>query len=296
MSVSGTWSIPGSSFAILVHGGAGRLAEADVSLHVEGCRRAADAALTVLRQGASALTAVERAVCVLEDDPLFNAGNGAALNREGWVELDAAIMEGTALRAGAICALPPFRHPISIARKVLESGEHLLYAAHGAERFALEAGFERLADDALITDRARHSLANVLDRHGTVGAVARDARGALAAATSTGGTAGKRPGRVGDSPILGAGTYADDAAGAASATGWGEGILRIHLTGAMVEWMRGGDDALSAARRGIEMLGHRVGATAGVIAVDRQGRLGLARSTETMPWAAAGPDWTANGA
>jgi beta-aspartyl-peptidase (threonine type) len=294
---SASWGADGGTWAVLVHGGAGDVTDDRVARHVQGCRTAAEAAAEVLRAGGSALDAVERAVVVLEDDPSFNAGTGACLNAEGLIELDAAIMEGTRLRAGGVCALPPFLHPIAIARAVLDDGRHVLYAAEGAERVAIELGFTRVSSEAMTTVLARERWAlaragQATDDDGggagTVGAVARDARGTVAAATSTGGRVNKRKGRVGDSPILGAGTYADDDAGACSTTGHGEAVLRMCVAKSAIELLHGRVHPEDAARAVIRMMAARVGGAGGVILVDRFGRLGLARNTATMTWAAAG--------
>jgi L-asparaginase / beta-aspartyl-peptidase len=284
----------GGRFGVIVHGGAGDVGGERVERHVAGCRAAARLAAEELAAGASALDAVVRAVIALEDDPVFNAGTGACLTTAGSVELDAAVMSGEDLRAGGVCALGPFKNPIAIAREVLQEGRHVLYAADGADAFAQARGFPPVDPATLITEAARDKLASALGRGepepwagGTVGAVARDLRGHVAAATSTGGMSGKRPGRVGDSPIPGAGTYADDRGGAASATGHGEGILRVALTAGLIEALRRGDDPQAASRAAIEELALRVGSTGGVIAIDARGRIGLARSTNTMTWAAA---------
>ena len=293
-----SWGADGAAWALLVHGGAGYLAPERVPAHVEGCRAAAEAGAAVLRAGGTALDAVEHAVCVLESDPLFNAGTGACLNSDGTLELDAAIMDGAALRAGAVCALPPFEHPIAIARAALEDGRHVLYAAEGAARFAVERGFVRAPPGAMITDTARAQSAAAraagdslwLSPGGTVGAVARDASGTVAAATSTGGLVNKRPGRVGDSPILGAGTHADNDAGACSATGHGEAAMRLGLARAATEALRGRAHPEDAARLAIGTLGARMASNGGLILVDRAGRLGWARNTRTMTWAAVTAD------
>jgi beta-aspartyl-peptidase (threonine type) len=266
-----------------------------------GCVNAAARGAELLRAGGAALDAVQAAVRELENDPLFNAGTGACLTEDGLVELDAAIMEGASLRAGAICALPPFRNPIDVARAVLEEERHVMYAGEGAAAFAVRAGFTRLEADAMITERARSDWRAFLrsrerkapgsappadERGGTVGAVARDARGVLAAATSTGGTLGKARGRVGDSPIVGAGTLADQT-GAASATGHGEGILRVTLGRLAVECLGAGLGPEEAARGALEHMAARVGVQGGIIVVDSGGRLGWARSTASMSWAAS---------
>ncbi len=293
-----SWGAEGAAWALLVHGGAGHLALERVAAHVDGCRAAAEAGARVLRAGGSALDAVEQAVRALESDPLFNAGTGACLNSDGALELDAAIMEGATLRAGAVCALPPFEHPIAVARTALADGRHVLYAGEGAARFAATHGFVRAAPDAMITETARAQWeaaraagdALWLSPGGTVGAVARDASGTVAAATSTGGLVNKRPGRVGDSPILGAGTHADNDTGACSATGHGEAAMRLGLARAATEGLRGRAHPEDAARLAIGTLGARMGANGGLILVDRAGRLGWARNTRTMTWAAVTAD------
>jgi len=281
---------------VLVHGGAGDVPEARRAAHLEGALRAAAAGRDVLVAGGSALDAVQRAVEVLEDDPLFNAGTGACLTDAGTIELDASIMEGATLRAGALAALPPYKNPVAVARRALEDGRHVMYAAAGADAFAREQGFSPARLEDLVTEDARQRLALVLSGRaesgwagGTVGAVACDADGRTAAATSTGGTVGKRPGRVGDTPLVGAGTYADDEAGAASATGKGEAILRVTLTRFAVDRMREGRAPDDAAREAVAMLGARTGGTGGLILVARDGRIGHAKSTVTMTWAAARP-------
>jgi len=293
--VTASWGAEGGDWAVLVHGGAGELRPDRVDTHVAGCREAAAAAAELLRAGASALDAVERAVSVLENNPSFNAGTGACLNAEGLIELDAAVMEGSELRVGAVCALPPFLNPIAVARAVLEDGRHVLYAGEGAARFAREHGFVPVSSEAMTTDAARARWAAARAGQvgegwagGTVGAVARDVRGAVAAATSTGGLVNKRVGRVGDSPLPGAGTYADREGGACSATGAGEAIIRVVLAKSTSDALRGGSLPEQAARAAIQDLGARVRGTGGLIVVDRAGRLGLARNTASMSWAAAG--------
>lgn len=289
-------------FLILVHGGAGAVPAARRALHAEGCAKAARAAAEILRDGGSALAAVERAVRALEDDPLFNAGTGACLNADGEIEHDASIMEGSTLAAGAVCALSGFAAPISIARAALDDGAHVLYAAQGARRFALGRGFTPVPMEALVTDAARAALARAREEGrasgwagGTVGAVARDRDGRTAAATSTGGLVNKRPGRVGDSPLIGAGTYADDEAGAISTTGHGEGMIRLGAARLATLRMGAGASAEEAAREVITALRARVSASGGLIAVDRAGRWGFARSTPTMSWALADAEGDASG-
>jgi beta-aspartyl-peptidase (threonine type) len=201
-------------------------------------------------------------------------------------------MEGTNLRAGAVCGLPPFKNPILVARAVMEDARHVLLCGAGAAAFAREKGFSPADPSSMITDGARESLARILAgggsewAAGTVGAVARDASGKLAAATSTGGIMAKHPGRVGDSPLLGAGTYADDTLGAASATGQGEGIIRVTLAARVVAAIAQGATPADACYEGLRWMRQRVAATGGMIVVGRDGRLGWARSTSSMAYAA----------
>lgn len=285
----GTMAVPG----VLVHGGAGDLRGERVAEHIEGCLRAARAGAMVLRAGGSALDAVVRAVEVLEDDPRFNAGTGACLTHEGTLELDASVMDGASLRVGAVCAMPPFKNPVAIARAVLESGRHVLYAGEGARAFALRAGFSPADPESMITAAARKRLAEVHAGSaeaawpgGTVGAVAFDGEH-VAAATSTGGMVDKHPGRVGDTPLVGAGTYADDECGAGSATGVGEAIIRILLTRRACEMLRDGRAPREAAEAAIELLGRRVQGRGGLILMGREGTPGWARNTNTMTYAYA---------
>lgn len=292
MTVKAAFEAAGG-YAILVHGGAGDASGVRLDGQIDGCQNAAAEAQRMLEAGASALDAVERAVAILEDDPRFNAGTGGALTSLGTLELDAAIMDGSGLRAGGVCALPPFKNPIQIARAVLNDARHVLYAGEGAAAFARDKGFTPADPANMITRGARESLHRALASQGsswaagTVGAVARDVHGRLAAATSTGGIMGKHPGRVGDSPLLGAGTYADDSAGAASATGQGEGIIRVTLAAQVIAAMRGGASPAEACFDGLQTLKQRAAATGGMIAIAPSGALGWARSTASMAYAAA---------
>jgi beta-aspartyl-peptidase (threonine type) len=278
--------------AIIVHGGAGsRPADGpDAEAARAGCARAAAIGYAILVAGGAALDAVEAAVRALEDDERFNAGRGSALTRAGTVEMDAAIMSGDRLRLGAVAALSGVRNPIELARRLLEDGEHALLVGAGALDFAREAGVPLVPDDFHITERARGDLARELARRalpaggGTVGAVAVDAAGHVAAATSTGGMVGQRPGRVGDSPLPGAGTYADDEAGAASATGHGERIMQVALTKTAVDLLRA-RPAREAAAAALVTL-ERVGGRGGLIVIDKRGEVGVAFNTTSMSWAA----------
>ena len=296
--VTGTWGAQGGRWSVLVHGGAGDVPDESLAGHIDGAVLAVKRAVATLTAGGSGIDAAQHAIEVLEDDSRFNAGTGACLNSAGKLELDAAIMEGRDLRAGALCSLPAFRHPIAIARAILDAQEHVLYAAAGASAFAEAHGFVRADENEMITEAARdrleRRLVGLVDGNwagGTVGVVVRDPNGTVVAATSTGGKVGKAPGRVGDSPILGAGTYADDAAGACSSTGDGEAFMRVCLAKTAIEWLRMGMHPDDAARGAIRYVLERAGGIGGMILIDRHGRLGWARSTRTMTWAAASEGW-----
>jgi beta-aspartyl-peptidase (threonine type) len=271
---------------LLVHGGAGRLVPGLAEARRLGLSRAALIGSRVLANGGSAVDAVERAVQVLEDDPAFNAGRGAYLNQDGDVELDASIMDGNDLAAGAVGAVGTIANPIILARAVMAAGRHVLLVGEGARRFAEHVGIATCAPDALVTEarRARWAAARdaEADAGGTVGAVARDRGGHLAAATSTGGLPRKLRGRVGDSALIGCGTYADDRLGAASCTGNGEAIIRAVLAKTALEFLHTGDGPMTAAKRAVHVVTTRIGADAGIILVDPHGRIGYARNTAQM--------------
>jgi len=280
---------------VIVHGGAGAVPEASRPAHADGCAAAAEAGRDVLEAGGRAIEAAIAACRALEDDPRYNAGRGACLTSERTLELDASVMDGEHLEVGAVACLPPFANPIQIAEAIRRHGVHTMYAAEGAARFAIEHGFSPATAEALITDASRARLDRVLSGDtertwagGTVGAVAIDANGHLAAATSTGGTVGKLPGRVGDTPIIGAGTWADDLRGACSTTGAGEQIMRFGLARHACDLLHG-STAEEAAERAIEAFGRRVGGSGGLILIDREGRAAFARNTTTMSWAIAQP-------
>jgi beta-aspartyl-peptidase (threonine type) len=220
----------------------------------------------------------------MEDEPLLNAGIGACLNSDGEVELDAGVMEGAALSAGAAACLRDVRHPIDLALAVMRDGRHVLLAAEGASRFAREHGVE-MADPAIfITDRKRQELMQGAD---TVGAVARDAGGHLAVAVSTGGIKGKLPGRIGDSPIPGAGFYADDRFGAVCGTGQGEAFIRLGLARLMVVELQHGMEAGAVGQGAVDHLAKALKAEGGVILIPREGTPRAAFNTPAMPWAMA---------
>jgi beta-aspartyl-peptidase (threonine type) len=269
--------------AIIVHGGAG-LATPDRHDRLRaGVRAAAAAGDAILAGGGSALDAVVAAVRVLEDDPEFNAGTGSVLTREGTIETDAAVMDGATQRVGAVGAVPDLGNAIALARAVLDAGEHVLLCGPAAWRFAHEVGIAPAQVGALVTERqlARWQAAARETSGGTVGAVARDAAGRFAAATSTGGILRKRSGRVGDSPLAGAGTWAD-ARVAVSATGDGEAIVRVALAHQLAMRVASGASLREAASTSLHDLHRVTGGSAGVIAIDGAGVLGLQLSP-TMP-------------
>jgi L-asparaginase / beta-aspartyl-peptidase len=264
--------------AVAVHGGAGREAADDRQPRRAGVARAADAAWGVVARGGSALDAVVAAVAVLEDDPYFNAGTGSVLTVAGTVEMDASVMAGDTLAAGAVGAVRGVRNPVRLARVVLDRPEVML-VGEPARELAARYGLA-CEPDALVTDAARRRSDEPPGE--TVGAVVCDASGHVAAATSTGGIAGKPAGRVGDSAVIGAGTYADDLIGAGSATGPGEAIIRFVLVRGALDLVRAGADPGAAARSALDALAQRLRTRAGLIVVDGAGRVGIAHTTETM--------------
>jgi beta-aspartyl-peptidase (threonine type) len=265
---------------LIVHGGSGAPPESQYAERRAAVERALETGWAAFRLGA--LEAVLAAVRHMEDEPMLNAGVGASVNLDGEVELDAGVMEGTTLRAGAVGAVRDVRHPVDLARAVMEDGRHVLLVADGASRFARERGVETCAPETLVTERQlRNWRSEAAD---TVGAVARDDRGRTAVAVSTGGMPRKRPGRLGDSPVPGAGFYADDRSGAACGTGVGEGFMRLCLCHLAVLRMGGEASAEDAAREAIEHLAREVGGSGGVILVDARGRTGVAHNTPFMAW------------
>ena len=277
----------GGRRSISVHGGAGGREDETSAARAAAVDAAAAAGFAILAAGGSSLDAVIAAVERLEDDPLFNAGVGSVLTEDGTVELDASIMSGADLRAGAVACVRGVWHPIALARAVMDEGREVFLVGASAEAVARRHGLRVVEPDALVTPEARRRWrARGGDPRGeTVGAVARDAHGHVAAATSTGGVAGQRVGRVGDSAVIGAGTYADDTIGAGSATGPGEAIIRVGLVRVGLAAIAAGADPATAAEAALATLATRVGAAAGLILVDAEGRLGAARTTAAMPTA-----------
>ena len=283
--------------ALAVHGGAGTLRrglmdEARGALYHTGLRASLIAGRDILAAGGSALDAVTAAVLVLEDDPLFNAARGASFTSAGTLEMDAAVMDGRDRRAGAVAGICGPRNPVLAARAVMEHTPHVLLAGEGAVAFCRAQGLAFAEREYFYTESRWQALQHILERrrrglpdtdpeeddalrHGTVGAVARDRDGNLAAATSTGGIAGKLPGRIGDSPIIGAGTYADNASCAVSATGHGEFFIRFGAAHEIAARLRHrGQSLTEAAREVVEELG-RIGGSGGLVAVDCDGTVEL---------------------
>ncbi len=285
---------------LAIHGGAGTISRDRMTPEREQryravLREALEAGYQVLQEGGTSLDAVVAAIRVLEDSPLFNAGRGAVLTNEGTAELDASIMDGRTLQAGAVAGVKTVKNPILLARQVMEASPHVMLVGRGAETFAQEQGLEQVPNEYFILPHRREQLRRMRERgmgavpelkehtYGTVGAVALDRYGNLAAGTSTGGIMGKRFGRVGDSPIIGAGTYADNAACAISATGQGEYFIRAAIAHEIVALMKyAGLTVEQAAAAAIHGTLTRMGGRGGVIALDRNGRLAMVFNTPGM--------------
>ncbi|NIP33297.1 MAG: peptidase T [Thermoplasmata archaeon] len=291
---------------IVVHGGAWAIPDRMVEAHLKGCAAAAKEGGRVLSEGGSALDAVEAAVRVMEEDPTFDAGHGSFLNREGAVEMDAVIMDGSRLRAGSVAAVRNILHPVTLARLVMERTDHVLLVGEGANLFAAEMGIEATPEEELLVGRELERWrqlkkdprfkARVIfeppkaspswDVPGdTVGAVALDGNGNTAAATSTGGTPKKRMGRVGDSPLVGAGAYADDVTGAVSATGWGEPIILACLSRRVLEFMERGMGPAEASQAALSEMLERHEGRGGVILVTPDGSITASFNTPRMAYA-----------
>ena len=298
--------LPRAAPVLLVHGGAWNIPQDQLNAHAAGTARAAQAGYALLQQGASALDAVEAAVTILEDDEVFDAGRGSFLTRDGRVQLDALLMDGSTLRAGGVACVERLRNPIRAARLVLERSPHVYFAGAGAEAFVQAQGMALIENAELVLPRERLRLAEAqaqeraglpdltfagpaqeqghLSSHDTVGAVALDMAGNLAAGTSTGGTLNKAPGRVGDSSLIGCGGYADNVSAAASLTGWGEPIMKLVLA----KWAV--DRSVSvgpeqAALDAIAYLYARLQGHGGIILLSPDGRFGMAHNTPHMAWA-----------
>ncbi|MCS7103875.1 MAG: isoaspartyl peptidase/L-asparaginase, partial [Candidatus Korarchaeum sp.] len=253
---------------IIVHGGAWAIPDEEVDAHLNGVRRAAELGWRILRERDNSIDAVERVVMLMEDDPTFDAGIGSFLNMEGSVDLDASIMEGSQLKAGAVASVNKVKNPIRLARLIMERTEHVLFVGEGAHRLALSFGLELIDPSELIVERERRrweefrakglTPKRAFDKDSTVGAVAVDSKRRFAAALSTGGSPYRMVGRVGDVPIIGAGLYADDTKGAAACSGHGESIMRVVLAKSTVDMLALGLSAMEAARASVSLL-ERVG-------------------------------------
>ena len=290
------------SWKLVIHGGAGAMRPVHGDEDHEGrarlgLRSALEAGSAILSNGGSAIDAVETAVRVLEDDPCFNAGRGSTLNAQGIVELDAAIMDGEDRRAGAVAGVRTTRAPISLARTLMERGPHVFLSYEGADRLAIEAGLEQVDNGWFVTGERRRQLDELLEKggfdadvkYGTVGAVAVDADGHVAAATSTGGLTAKQWGRIGDSPLIGAGTYADDRSAAVSATGSGEYFIRAVAGHQLGERVRLAGESLQDALDGTLADIKQLGGLGGLIAVSPSGECAWGFTTRAMYRGVAGP-------
>jgi L-asparaginase / beta-aspartyl-peptidase len=286
--------------SLIVHGGAWDIPDDAVEACQSGCQRALTAGWSILSGGGSALDAVEAAIVVLENDPVFDAGYGSHLNLDGHVECDAIVMDGATLRAGSAAALRRIRNPIRLARKIYENCPHMMLVGEGAERYAKAQGIAPCDPKELIApaewEAWRHCKKDkhAAEHHrgheqGTVGAVALDSLGALFAATSTGGTCCKLPGRVGDSPLIGCGCYADHEAGGVSSTGYGEAIMKIVMAKTAVDLLRH-DDAMKAGQAAVALLAKKTRGTGGLILLDRDGNSGFAFNTPRMAYGYVAPD------
>ncbi len=301
--------------SLIVHGGAWDIPDEAVDACKSGCHRALTAGWAILSDGGSALDAIEASIIVLEDDPVFDAGYGSHLNLDGHVECDAIVMNGATLRAGAAAGLQRVKNPIRLARKILENCPHMMLVAKGAESFAKRQGIKLCKPEEMVSEAEHEAWMKCkVDEHaaqhhrgheqGTVGAVAIDAAGYLFAATSTGGTCCKLPGRVGDSPLIGCGCYADSEAGGVSCTGYGEAIMKVVLAKTAVDFLRRpaicvdpaeSADACnlsSAARDAVHLLAKRTHGTGGLILLDRHGNPGFAFNTPRMAYGYVVPDGT----
>ncbi|NNF95318.1 MAG: isoaspartyl peptidase/L-asparaginase [Halobacteria archaeon] len=294
-----------SNFSIMVHGGAGALdnvKDQKIAVrYLDSLRRILEHGREVMQLGGSALQAVEACASLLEDDPLFNAGCGSVLNESGKVEMDAAIMDGSDLNAGAVAAVDNIANPVQLARMVLSNSEHVMLIGEGAMRFADQNGMVRVPENYFYTDerveqlklaKLQHKM--MLDhddsetgsedqKYGTIGAIARDPHGNLAAATSTGGIVNKRMGRVGDSPLIGAGVYADNETCAVSATGYGEDFMRTVISKTISDFIyMKGMNAEQATQASIDYLSRKVKGRGGVIVIDKDGNCSSGFTTKKM--------------
>ncbi len=300
-------SITRTQPVLLIHGGAWAMPDDAIEAHQHGIANALRAGWSALERGGTAVDAVEAAVTVMEDDDTFDAGRGSFLTRDGRVQLDALLMNGENLRTGGVACVERLRNPIQAARLVLDKSPHVYFVGSGAEQFAAEHGMNLIANADLIVPRERDRLTAflaheasggtdttfsgepTLHSHDTVGAVALDRHGNVAAATSTGGTLAKAPGRVGDSSLIGCGCYADNLSAAVSLTGWGEPIMKLVLGKWAVDRIAAGSSPQQAAIDAIDYLYTRLGGHGGIILLAPDGSIGLAHNTPRMAWGIANP-------
>ena len=279
-----------SDVAIVIHGGAGTILKKNMSdekerLYKEKLKEAISIGYQILKDGGSSLDAVEQTILILENSPLFNAGKGAVFTHDMKNELDASIMDGSNLNAGAVAGVTIIKNPIKAARAVMEESEHVLLAGKGAESFAIAQNIDTVNPSYFYTEKSANSLKRRIEneKHGTVGCVALDINGNLAAGTSTGGMTNKKWGRIGDSPIIGAGTYANNKTCAVSCTGWGEFYIRgvvAHDISAMMEY--GGLSLKKAAQKVVHEKLTQLGGTGGIIAIDQKGNIVMEFNTKGM--------------
>lgn len=285
----------------MVHGGAWAIPDDAIDAHLNGVNQALAEGWHVLERGGKALDAVQAAIVAMEEDEIFDAGRGSFLTRDGRVQLDALMMDGATMRAGGVGCVEHIRNPIQAARLVLDDSPHVYFVGEGAERFAQEHGMTLCRNEELIIEREVKRLkeaqekeaagrpdltfAGPLTSHDTVGAVALDANGNIAAGTSTGGTLNKAPGRVGDSSLIGCGCYADNLSAAASCTGWGEPIMKLVLAKWAADRVRSGGAPDAVASEAVEYLKRRLQGHGGIILLDARGRFGIAHNTPRMAWA-----------
>lgn len=288
--------------SLIIHGGAWDIPDDAVDACNAGCFRALEAGWNVLSRGGHALDAIEAAIMVLEDDPVFDAGFGSHLNLDGHVECDAIVMDAATLRAGSVAGLRRIKNPIRAARTVLEKCPHMMLISEGAERFARDQGVPLCEPEELVSPAERDAWlrcsedSHAAEHHrgheqGTVGAVALDRHGHLFAATSTGGTCCKLPGRVGDSPLIGCGCYADAETGGVSSTGLGEAIMKIVMAKTAADFLRpAGSTPTRAAQAAVELLASRGKGIGGLVLLDKNGIPGLAFNTPRMAYGLVAPD------
>ena len=294
---------------LVVHGGAWAMPDDMVDAHIHGVTNALAAGWRVLERGGAALDAVEEAVVIMEDDETFDAGRGSFLNRDGKVQLDALIMDGATLRAGGVGCVERLRNPVRAARKILSESPHVYFVAEGAERFAAEHGIALCKNEDLVipreVERLREYQAEAARRpssqdgndlfapssddmtisHDTVGAIALDRNGNIAAATSTGGTLNKAPGRLGDSSLIGCGCYANNESAAVSTTGWGEPIMKLVLAKWTADRIQAGNLPEWSAQEAMNYLKQRLNGHGGIIVLNPEGHIGISHNTPRMAWA-----------